>query len=255
VLTHRRLAQCAVSVPLSLPQHPNRHRAKRLVLLAVDQELGERAAPGVPQNSPIRSARSKSGGMRTCSSSALGSRPERVQALTKPALELVGSHVWESVMAEAFQAYPFVEFLLGRGVDQEKLDRGIALEGHRRRSPGSRRQAGRNHAASPRALSSAVSSASGRPRLLARASASRHLRARLPHEVPGSGLSAPVLPWPSKTTRPPRFDRRVIAASPHMVSGGDPASVRKATCWRTKVPNVAISTHTKASGGPESCRL
>jgi len=33
------------------------------------------------------------------------------------------------VMAEAFQAYPFVEFLLGRGVDQEMIDRGIALEG------------------------------------------------------------------------------------------------------------------------------
>jgi DNA-binding CsgD family transcriptional regulator len=33
-------------------------------------------------------------------------------------------------MAEAFQAYPFVEFLLGRGVDREMLDRGIALEGH-----------------------------------------------------------------------------------------------------------------------------
>jgi DNA-binding CsgD family transcriptional regulator len=33
------------------------------------------------------------------------------------------------VMAEAFQAYPFVEFLLGRGVDHEMLDRGIALEG------------------------------------------------------------------------------------------------------------------------------
>jgi DNA-binding CsgD family transcriptional regulator len=34
------------------------------------------------------------------------------------------------VMAEAFQGYPFVEFLLGRGVDQDLLDRGIALEGH-----------------------------------------------------------------------------------------------------------------------------
>lgn len=33
-------------------------------------------------------------------------------------------------MAETFQAYPFVEFLLGRGVDREMLDRGIALEGH-----------------------------------------------------------------------------------------------------------------------------
>jgi hypothetical protein len=54
---------------------------------------------------------------------------------------------------------------------------------------------------------------------------------------------------------PTSVDRRVIAASPHMVSGGDPASVGKATCWRTKCRNVAISTHTKASGGPESCRL
>jgi DNA-binding CsgD family transcriptional regulator len=34
------------------------------------------------------------------------------------------------VLAEAFQAYPFVEFLLGRGVDHEMLDRGIALEVH-----------------------------------------------------------------------------------------------------------------------------
>lgn len=34
------------------------------------------------------------------------------------------------VMAEAFVAYPFVEFVLGRGVDQELLDRGIALERH-----------------------------------------------------------------------------------------------------------------------------
>jgi DNA-binding CsgD family transcriptional regulator len=34
------------------------------------------------------------------------------------------------VIAEASTAYPFVEFLLGRGVDQELLDRGIALEGH-----------------------------------------------------------------------------------------------------------------------------
>jgi DNA-binding CsgD family transcriptional regulator len=33
-------------------------------------------------------------------------------------------------MAEAFQAYPFVEFVLGRGVDEEMLDRGVALEGH-----------------------------------------------------------------------------------------------------------------------------
>jgi len=46
------------------------------------------------------------------------------------ALELAEELQDPRVMAEAFQAYPFVEFLLGRGVDQELLDRGIALERH-----------------------------------------------------------------------------------------------------------------------------
>jgi len=48
----------------------------------------------------------------------------------RAALELAEETQDPRVMAEAFQAYPFVEFLLGRGVDQELLDRGIALEGH-----------------------------------------------------------------------------------------------------------------------------
>jgi DNA-binding CsgD family transcriptional regulator len=48
----------------------------------------------------------------------------------RAALQLAGELQEPRVMAEAFTAYPFVEFLLGRGVDQELLDRGIALEGH-----------------------------------------------------------------------------------------------------------------------------
>ena len=48
----------------------------------------------------------------------------------RAALKLAEELQEPRVMAEAFQAYPFVEFLLGRGVDQELLDRGIALEGH-----------------------------------------------------------------------------------------------------------------------------
>jgi DNA-binding CsgD family transcriptional regulator len=48
----------------------------------------------------------------------------------RAALELAEELQDPRVMAEAFQAYPFVEFLLGRGVDQEMLDRGVALEGH-----------------------------------------------------------------------------------------------------------------------------
>jgi DNA-binding CsgD family transcriptional regulator len=48
----------------------------------------------------------------------------------RSALELAEELQEPRVMAEAYQAYPFVEFLLGRGVDQEMLDRGVALEGH-----------------------------------------------------------------------------------------------------------------------------
>jgi DNA-binding CsgD family transcriptional regulator len=48
----------------------------------------------------------------------------------RAALELAEEVQDPRVMAEASQAYPFVEFLLGRGVDQQLLDRGIALEGH-----------------------------------------------------------------------------------------------------------------------------
>jgi len=48
----------------------------------------------------------------------------------RAALQLAEELQEPRVMAEAFTAYPFVEFLLGRGVDQEMLDRGIALEGH-----------------------------------------------------------------------------------------------------------------------------
>ena len=48
----------------------------------------------------------------------------------RAALQLAEELQEPRVMAEACTAYPFVEFLLGRGVDQELLDRGIALEGH-----------------------------------------------------------------------------------------------------------------------------
>ena len=48
----------------------------------------------------------------------------------RAALELAEEVQEPRVMAEAFAAYPFVEFLLGRGVDREMLDRGVALEGH-----------------------------------------------------------------------------------------------------------------------------
>jgi DNA-binding CsgD family transcriptional regulator len=48
----------------------------------------------------------------------------------RAALELAEELQEPRLLAEAFQAYPFVEFLLGRGVDEEMLDRGVALESH-----------------------------------------------------------------------------------------------------------------------------
>jgi hypothetical protein len=45
---------------LVLAQHADQHRSKRPIL-AVDQELGEGSTFRVAQNSPILSARSKSG--------------------------------------------------------------------------------------------------------------------------------------------------------------------------------------------------
>jgi hypothetical protein len=63
---------------VALPQHADEHRPQRPVLLAVDQQ--------------IRSARSKSGNMRTWSSSARGSGTEGVKACSESAFQLVGSH-------------------------------------------------------------------------------------------------------------------------------------------------------------------
>ena len=77
----RTLGTLPLSLLAGLPQHPDEHRPKRPILLAVDQELGEGATLRVAPDSPIRSARSKSGSMRTWSSSARGSRPECVHAL------------------------------------------------------------------------------------------------------------------------------------------------------------------------------
>jgi hypothetical protein len=48
---------------------------------------------GCPQNSPIRSARSKVGEHQDVEKLGAGSRPECVQALAQAALELVGAHL------------------------------------------------------------------------------------------------------------------------------------------------------------------
>lgn len=48
----------------------------------------------------------------------------------RAALDLAEALQEPRVLAEAYQAYPFVHFLLGRGLDLAMLERGIALEQH-----------------------------------------------------------------------------------------------------------------------------
>jgi hypothetical protein len=65
--------------------------AERPVLLAVDQQLGNERLWRWLQNSPVLSARSRSGSIRTWSSSA-GEPVQAVEALAETALKPIGSY-------------------------------------------------------------------------------------------------------------------------------------------------------------------
>ena len=75
---------------LALPQHPDQHRPERPVLLAVDQQLGEGAALRVAPElaDPVGSL--EVGEHQDVEQLGAGSRPEGVQALLEPALDLSG---------------------------------------------------------------------------------------------------------------------------------------------------------------------
>ena len=70
---------------VGLPQHPDEHRPKRPILLAVDQELGERSGLGVPVEradpvDPVEVWEAKD-----VEELGAGCGTERVQTLPKPA--------------------------------------------------------------------------------------------------------------------------------------------------------------------------
>jgi hypothetical protein len=75
-------------LPLRLSQHAHEHRSAGPVLLAVDQKLGEGATLREPKNSPIRSARSKSGSIQDVEKLGAGSGAESVETYPESALEL-----------------------------------------------------------------------------------------------------------------------------------------------------------------------
>jgi hypothetical protein len=66
------------------PQHPDEHRPQRPVLLAVDQEFGERPRPRVPPelSDPVGSL--EVGERQDVEQLGAGSRTERVKALAQP---------------------------------------------------------------------------------------------------------------------------------------------------------------------------
>jgi hypothetical protein len=74
---------------LILPQHPDEHRPQRPVLLAVDQELGERPRLRVPPELADPVYPLEVGEQEDVEEFGAWSRPERVEALTEFALDVL----------------------------------------------------------------------------------------------------------------------------------------------------------------------
>ena len=77
---------------LCLPQHPDEHRPKRPVLLAVDQEFGEGAALWVAPELSDPVCPLEVGKHQHVEQLGAGSGAERVEAFSESPLKFVGSH-------------------------------------------------------------------------------------------------------------------------------------------------------------------
>jgi hypothetical protein len=77
---------------VGVSQHPDEHRAENPVLLAVDSSSAKARVFGLPQNSPIRSARSKSGEHQDAEQLGAGTRPEGVQVFPDAAFDVREVH-------------------------------------------------------------------------------------------------------------------------------------------------------------------
>jgi hypothetical protein len=70
----RRTGIASISMTVGLSQHPYEYRPQRFSSQSIKSSANVRVF-GLPHNSPMRSARSKSGSIRTWSSSARGAGP------------------------------------------------------------------------------------------------------------------------------------------------------------------------------------
>jgi hypothetical protein len=77
---------------IGLPQHPHAHRSERLVLLAVDQQLGDGAALGVTPElaDPVRPLEVRE--HHDVEKFGAGSWTEGVEPSLEPGLDFVESH-------------------------------------------------------------------------------------------------------------------------------------------------------------------
>jgi hypothetical protein len=80
------------SSAVGLPQHHDEYRSEGPVLLAVDQEFGERPGLGVPLVGADRIDPVEVRQHEDMEELGAGSGTERVEALPKSQLELIGSH-------------------------------------------------------------------------------------------------------------------------------------------------------------------
>jgi hypothetical protein len=82
-------------LPPHIPQQPDDHPPRRLVLLQVDQQLAELSSLGVPPElaDPVGAVEVRE--REDVAEFGAGSRTEDVEALAKPALKLVGAHEGE----------------------------------------------------------------------------------------------------------------------------------------------------------------
>jgi hypothetical protein len=81
-----------LTTSVGLPQHPDKHRSERPVLLAVDQQLGEGAALRVAPELADPVCPLEVGEHHDVEQLGSGSRTEGVEALPEAALKLVGTH-------------------------------------------------------------------------------------------------------------------------------------------------------------------
>jgi hypothetical protein len=79
---------------VSLSQHPDEHRPKRPVLLAVGQQLSESAALRVAPELSDPVGALEVGQLQDVEQLGTGSGAERVEARPQPTLDLTGTHGW-----------------------------------------------------------------------------------------------------------------------------------------------------------------